>query len=264
MADSRARATPPIELAGDNEDFNFGMDDDDDFVMMDPQPSSPVAKAVERKAQVTIKPEEDEDEDMMEVAQATGVAIASVNISGTRPVPKIKEAYPSPASSSPVRATNQVDASAWNDVTDKLNVVNSSQASETLSFGKLDYNDAIEADGSLRMFWTDYTEINGSLCLFGKVLNKKSDSYVSCFLKIDNILRKLFFLPREHRQRHGRDTTEEVEMKDVYEEVDDLMTKLNVGMHKIKPCTRKYAFELPDIPKEGDYLKLLYPYSSKF
>jgi DNA polymerase alpha subunit A len=52
-------------------------------------------------------------------------------------------------------------------------------------------------------------------------------------------------------------------MKDVYEEVDELMTKLRVGMHKIKPCTRKYAFELPDIPREGDYLKLFYPYSSK-
>lgn len=52
-------------------------------------------------------------------------------------------------------------------------------------------------------------------------------------------------------------------MKDVYEEVDGLMSKLHVGMHKIKPCTRKYAFELPDIPKEADYLKLLYPYDSK-
>jgi len=53
-------------------------------------------------------------------------------------------------------------------------------------------------------------------------------------------------------------------MKDVYEEVDELMGKMRVGMHKIKPCTRKYAFELPGIPKEGEYLKLLYPYSSMF
>ena len=113
------------------------------------------------------------------------------------------------------------------------------------------------------MFWTDYTEVNGSLCLFGKVQDKKSKRYVSCFVKIDNILRKLFFLPREHRQKNGRDTAEEVDMKDVYEEVDELMGKMRVGMHKIKPCTRKYAFELPGIPKEGEYLKLLYPYSSR-
>ena len=52
-------------------------------------------------------------------------------------------------------------------------------------------------------------------------------------------------------------------MGDVYQEVDEVMTKLRVGMHKIKPCSRKYAFELPDIPKEADYLKLMYPYDSK-
>jgi DNA polymerase alpha subunit A len=52
-------------------------------------------------------------------------------------------------------------------------------------------------------------------------------------------------------------------MGDVYTEVDEIMTRLRVGMHKIKPASRKYAFELPDIPKEADYLKLMYPYDSK-
>lgn len=252
------------------EDQDYGDDGymhmDDDMAMDEPLPSSPVAKAVERKSNVAIKAEEDEEDDMMEVAQADGIATARINISGTRPPPKIKKAepYPSPASSSPTRVPPQhIDASAWNNVTDRLNVVNSSQTSDTTSFGKLDYADAVEEDGSLRMFWTDYTEVNGSLCLFGKVQNKKNGSYVSCFLKVDNILRKLFFLPRQYRQKHGRDTTDEVDMKDVYEEVDELMGNLRVGMHKIKPCTRKYAFELPDIPREGEYLKLLYPYSSK-
>lgn len=249
-------------------DDNFMNDmDDGDMPMNDPQPSSPVAKAVERRTQVNVKAEEEEEDDMMEVAQADGIVTASVNMSGTRPVPKIKktEAYPSPASSSPTRPpTDRVDASAWNDVTEKLNTMDSSQLLESRSFGKLDYNDAIEEDGSLRMFWTDYTEINGSLCLFGKVLNKKSGNYVSCFLKVDNILRKLFFLPRQFRQKNGRNTSEEIGMKDVYEEVDELMGKMRVGEHKIKKCTRKYAFELPDIPKEGEYLKLLYSYSSKF
>ncbi|KAF4632128.1 hypothetical protein G7Y89_g5999 [Cudoniella acicularis] len=263
VADDRG-PTPPIESNFDDEgDFMAGIDDGD-MLMTDLQPSSPVAKAVERKSNIAIKPEEEDEDDMMEVAQADGIVTTSVNMSGTRPAPKIKkvEPYPSPASSSPVRSTtNDVDASAWTDVTSKLNVMNSSQSSETLTFGKLDYNDAIEEDGSLRMFWTDYTEINGSLCLFGKVQNKKTGSYVSCFVKVDNILRKLFFLPRQYRQRNGRDTTEEIDMKDVYEEVDEMMGGLRVGMHKIKPCTRKYAFELPDVPKEGEYLKLFYPYS---
>ena len=53
-------------------------------------------------------------------------------------------------------------------------------------------------------------------------------------------------------------------MDDVYTEVDEIMSKLRVGMHKIKPGLRKYAFELPDIPKEADYLKLMYPYNSRW
>jgi DNA polymerase alpha subunit A len=241
------------------------MNMDDDILDNNPQPSSPVTRAVERK-QVTVKAEDDDDDDMMEVAQAKGIATASVNMSGTRPVPKIKKAepYPSPASSSPVRAAaDRVDAASWNDVTQSLNVMNSSQPNETASFGKLDYNDAIEEDGSLRFFWTDYTEVNGSLCLFGKVKNKTNGAHVSCFVKVDNILRKLFFLPREFRQQNRKDTDEEIGMKEVYEEVDGMMDRMKVSMHRMKPCTRKYAFEHEDVPKEAEYLKLLYPYSSK-
>lgn len=51
--------------------------------------------------------------------------------------------------------------------------------------------------------------------------------------------------------------------EDVHQEVAEIMTKLRVGMHKIKSASRKYAFELPDIPKEADYLKLMYSYESK-
>ena len=256
--------TPPLEPNyNDDDSFMEGMDGDA-FSASDPLPSSPITNAMDRKGQHSIKIEE-EDEEMMEVAQAVGdskVKAASVNMSGSRPAPKVIKAtaYPSPASSSPTRPpTDVVDASAWNDVTSKLNVL-SSQEPATSSFGKLRIEDGTENDGSLRFFWTDYTEVHGSLCLFGKVKDKNSDAYVSAFVKIDNILRKLYFLPRTHHQKNGRDTSTEIEMGDVYQEVDEVMTKLRVGMHKIKPCSRKYAFELPDIPKEADYLKLMYPY----
>jgi DNA polymerase alpha subunit A len=197
-----------------------------------------------------------------EVAGHEDANATSVNMAGRRPPPKVKEpAYPSPASSSPTKpVADAIDASSWNNVNSKLNVL-SSPASETKqAFGKLPAQDAVEPDGSLRFFWLDYTEINGSLCLFGKVKNRKTDGYVSAFVKVDNILRKLYFLPRDYRHRHGRDTDEEVDMEHVYQEVDELMTKLKVGMHKIKPCTRKYAFELPDVPREAEYLKLMYAY----
>ncbi|SLM35474.1 dna polymerase alpha subunit a [Lasallia pustulata] len=258
-------STPPLEskFVDDDDDFFRGMDDD--APMSDPMPSSPVINAIARKGQAQVKAEEEEDDDLMEIAQVVGdhnVKTTSVNISGSRPVPKTvkKPVYPSPQSSSPTRApADDIDASVWNNVTSKLNVLSSPPA-QTTSFGKLDVQDALEEDGSLRMFWTDYTEVNGSLCLFGKVKDKKSGAYVSGFVKVDNILRKLYFLPRTYKRTKGIISSEEVEMGDVYQEVDDLMTKLRVGMHKIKPSSRRYAFELPDIPKEADYLKLMYPY----
>ncbi|MCJ1243275.1 DNA-directed DNA polymerase alpha catalytic subunit pol1 [Trapelia coarctata] len=259
--------TPPIESNYDAGDDYMGDFDGEDLPMNDPMPSSPIQKAVERKGLGLVKVEEEEDDDDMEVYQAVGdhsVKAASVNISGSRPVPKVLKqpsSYPTPESSSPTRPpTDAVDPSAWNDVTSKLNVL-SSPASQTSVPGKLGVKDAIEEDGSIRMFWTDYTEANGSLCLFGKVKDRSTGSYVSAFVKVDNILRKLFFLPRVYKQLNGRDTTEEVEMQDVYQEVDALMTKIGVGMHKIKLCSRKYAFELLDVPKEADYLKLMYPYN---
>ncbi|KAH0597087.1 hypothetical protein MHUMG1_05396 [Metarhizium humberi] len=260
--------SPPV--ASIDSDDGLAPDAADDGVlgfqdgpMSDPAPSSPAAKKAERRAQIKSDSQDDEDDDMMEVAHAGAVHSASVNIAGSRQVKKLlkQDPYPSPTSSSPLKQVSgdAVDSSSWNNLTNKLNVVSSS--TETRSIGKIDYKDAIEADGSLNFFWTDYTEINGSLCLFGKVLNKKTKSYVSCFVKIDNILRKLYFLPRQQRVRDGDSTEETVEMADIYEEVDEIMTKLKVDMYKIKACTRKYAFELPNVPKEAQYMKLFYPYT---
>ncbi|KAF1974821.1 DNA polymeras-like protein alpha catalytic subunit [Bimuria novae-zelandiae CBS 107.79] len=254
--------TPPAESAYDDEPLPIM---DDDVPMSDlPLQSSPVVKAVERKAQPLVKIEEEED-DLMEVTQPigrTGIASASVNMAGKRPVAKIRKPdYPTPASSSPPRPPpTAIDASSWNEVTNKLNVMSSPAPAISSSVGKMKPEAALEEDGSLRMFWIDYTEVNGSLCLFGKVKDKNTGNFASCFVKIDNILRKLYFLPRETRLRRGQSTDEEVEMSDVYEEVDNLMSKHRVTMHKIKPCTKKYAFELPDIPREADYLELLYGY----
>ncbi|PKY01505.1 DNA polymerase alpha, catalytic subunit [Aspergillus campestris IBT 28561] len=249
----------------DNDDAPLPTADDDDVPMSDPMPSSPISKAVERKITVPVKVEEPEedDNDWMEIAEVTGQQEAkttSVNMSGSRPVPQIKkEIKPTPMGSSPAKPSTEVVDASWNDVRNKLNVV-SSPASEAKGFGKLRAQDVVEEDGSLRMFWMDFTEVHGSLCLFGKVKNKRNGTYTSAFVKVDNILRKLYFLPREQRHKHGRETDEEVDMEDVYGEVDDMMSRLKVGMHKIKPCTRKYAFELPGVPKESEYLKLLYPY----
>ncbi|KAI0010276.1 hypothetical protein F4779DRAFT_314524 [Xylariaceae sp. FL0662B] len=272
MSEERLPPTPQADdTYPDDDGFLQAMDDDlppptTDLPMSDSAaaPSSPTTKVVQRRTQAKTEPAED-DEEMMEVAHAGTINTASVNLSASRPVKKLAkpDPYPSPGSSSPSKAPDSaIDSSSWNDLTNKLSIVSSSPT-ESRTIGKIDYKNAIEEDGSLNMFWTDYTEINGSLCLFGKVLNKKTGAYVSCFVKIDNIMRNLFFLPRQYRQKDERDTSEEVEMMDVYSEIDEIMTKMQVGMYKAKACTRKYAFELPGIPKEGQYLKLLYPYTKQ-
>ncbi|KAL2146027.1 hypothetical protein VTI28DRAFT_5366 [Corynascus sepedonium] len=269
MIDGSASSPMASDVAMIEDDFAPPVEDEPaapvDVIMSDPAPSSPAAKVAERRTQIKDDTDEfdddDVDDDMMEVAHTGAIAAASVNLSGSRQIKNITKPDPAPASSSLARVPESaVDASSWNGINEKLNVISSSQP-ESRSLGKIDYKDAIEEDGSLNMYWTDYTEVNGSLCLFGKVLNKKTGRYVSCFVKVDNILRKLYFLPRKHRVQGGVETTEQVEMMDVYQEVDAIMTKMNVQMHKIKACTRKYAFELPGIPVEADYLKLLYPYT---
>ncbi|KAK3313779.1 hypothetical protein B0H66DRAFT_566963 [Apodospora peruviana] len=270
VVDDRLPSPIADDARMDDDDFIPPMDDDDvpaparNAIMSDPAPSSPAAKVAQRRTQnKAAADDDDEDDDMMEVAHASAITTASVNLAASRQVKKLikSDPYPSPASSSPAKPSDaDIGASSWNQINQKLNVVSSSPAEQS-SVGKIDYKDAIEEDGSLRMFWTDYTEVNGSLCLFGKVLNKKTNKYVSCFVKVDNILRKLYFLPRKHRLQDGEEGDEEVSMVDVYNEVDTIMGKLNVSMWKTKVCTRKYTFELPDIPKEGQYLKLLYPYT---
>ena len=195
--------TPPLEPDYSHGFFPDGDVDEIRLPAKDHVLSSPAARAADRKAShPTVKIKEEDEDDVMEVAQAVGdldAGTTSINFSGARPVrePRLAEAYLSPPTSSPTRpSTSELDASAWNDVTSKLNVVS---AAESVNVGKLALENAVEQDGTLNFFWTDYTEANGSLCLFGKVKDRSNGNFVSAFAKIDGILRKLYFLPRTHR-----------------------------------------------------------------
>ncbi|KAF4584301.1 DNA polymerase (pol2) [Ophiocordyceps camponoti-floridani] len=266
--DTRASSPPAPEDVDMDDGFTQLLDDDGildagDAAMSDNvAPSSPTAKVAERKSQTKQEAgvkDEDEDDDLMEVSHAGALKTASVNMAASRPVKKPVDPVPD-SSPKPEAASDAIDPTSWKDLNDRLNVI-SSPPSESRGIGKMDHKDAIEPDGSLNFFWIDYVEVNGSLCLFGKVLDKRTEAYVSCFVKVDNMLRKLYFLPRQQRVLDGHESGQEVTMSDVYGEVDDMMTKMKVDMYKIKACTRKYAFELPDVPREAEYLKLLYPYT---
>jgi len=251
---------PPLgTFEDDDAGFTLAPVDDEDTPMGDDliPPSTPSAKVPERKL---LNPEDGEDEDEFAVAEIKGnknISTAKVNITSSRPLKTL--VLSTPATSSPAKAPT-VDSLSWTQVSGGLNIIESSDRS---AVGKVAQKDVLEDDGSLKMFWLDYAESNGSLLLFGKVKDKDSGKFVSAMLKVDGIMRNLFFFPRTHRTCNGKDTDEAVGMEDVYEEVATVMERHRFDSFRVKTSKRKYAFEL-GIPRENEeYLKVLYPYTSK-
>ncbi|KAI8366243.1 DNA polymerase family B-domain-containing protein [Blakeslea trispora] len=123
--------------------------------------------------------------------------------------------------------------------------------------------DVFEKDGHLHMWWYDAYERKekGYVYLFGKVLNRGNGKYVSCCVVVKNIERNLFFLPRNYElDTQGQETSTEVDMSALYSEVSDLCSQKRITRFASKQVTRKYAFELQDVPAESEYLKVLYDY----
>eukprot|EP00794_Sanderia_malayensis_P010093 gene10093-11124_t len=121
----------------------------------------------------------------------------------------------------------------------------------------------VDGEKVLRMFWLDAYEDNfhqpGTVYLFGKVFLENAKTHVSCCVTVKNIERRLFVLPRKFKlDKDGKETEEEVTMKDVYEEFNNVASKLKIMSFKCKPCKMKYAFELADVPSESDYLEVIY------
>jgi DNA polymerase alpha subunit A len=53
-------------------------------------------------------------------------------------------------------------------------------------------------------------------------------------------------------------------MEDLYNEVNEILVKNRITEFRNRPVSKKYAFELTDVPRESDYLEVLYPFSSIF
>ncbi|PWN51312.1 hypothetical protein IE53DRAFT_386318 [Violaceomyces palustris] len=118
--------------------------------------------------------------------------------------------------------------------------------------------DAFEEDRTLRFYWIDYTEQDGTVFLVGKVKDKASGRYVSCCLSVGGIERSMFLLPRPKMLENGHETDKPVTEDDVYDEFDSIRSKMGVKAWLGKWVTRKYAFELAGVPAEGEYMKVKY------
>lgn len=126
---------------------------------------------------------------------------------------------------------------------------------------KLDSTTVLDED-TFKMFWLDYAEADSSLLLFGKVLTKEG-TVVSGVVQINGMARELFALPRKYRMTGGEELDQPVSIQDVHEEIAPILIEnYGLDMLRAKPEHMKYAFELPGVPKEADYLKILLPFKT--
>lgn len=116
----------------------------------------------------------------------------------------------------------------------------------------------------VRLFWLDAYEdkVNqpGTVFLFGRIWSDVSKCYTSCCVSVTNIKRELYVLPRKNKlQKDGTESEEPVKFNDVYQEFDNTVAnKYRIMEYKCRKVTKKYAFDLPDVPSESDYLQVIY------
>lgn len=106
-------------------------------------------------------------------------------------------------------------------------------------------------NSQLDFYWLDaFEHPGGTVDLFGKTSNS-----ISAKLSIKNIQRTLYFLPRESNT---------LTFKDVEEEINELSLKYQWKDLSISCVKRRYAFEVPNIPIEADWIKVRMKFPSSF
>uniref|UniRef100_A0A7N6BPU2 DNA polymerase n=1 Tax=Anabas testudineus TaxID=64144 RepID=A0A7N6BPU2_ANATE len=127
------------------------------------------------------------------------------------------------------------------------------------------------ADGEqvFRFYWLDAFEDHysqpGVVYLFGKVWIESAKSHVSCCVTIKNIERTILkghvylcFNQQKVNPKTGAVTDTPVGMMDVYQEFNELSDKFKIMKFKSKKVEKNYAFEIPDVPSQCEYLEVRY------
>ncbi|XP_015196960.2 DNA polymerase alpha catalytic subunit isoform X1 [Lepisosteus oculatus] len=115
-----------------------------------------------------------------------------------------------------------------------------------------------------RFYWLDAFEDQynqpGVVYLFGKVWIEPAQAHVSCCVAVKNVERSMYILPREHKVnlKTGEESDVRVTMMDVYQEFSELSEKYKIMKFKSKKAVKNYAFEIPDVPSQAEYLEVRY------
>ncbi|XP_041824817.1 DNA polymerase alpha catalytic subunit [Melanotaenia boesemani] len=121
-----------------------------------------------------------------------------------------------------------------------------------------------EGEQVFRFYWLDAFEDiynqPGVVYLFGKVWIESAKSHVSCCVTVRNIERTVYLLPREFKvnPKTGEVSDMPVGLMDIYQEFSEVSEKFKIMKFKSKKVEKNYAFEIPDVPNQCDYLEVRY------
>eukprot|EP00835_Amoeboradix_gromovi_P004687 NODE_381_length_9671_cov_0.208838.p1 type:complete len:1268 gc:universal NODE_381_length_9671_cov_0.208838:3521-7324(+) len=121
----------------------------------------------------------------------------------------------------------------------------------------------LEDKNELALYYMDAYENQGVVYLFGKIFSNAKRKYVSCCVRIKNIERNLYVLPRPYLLDDENNETDQLtSMQDVFLEFNEYRKKYHIKEMQAKQVVRKYAFDIKDVPKESEYLKVMYSYEA--
>ncbi|XP_061121439.1 DNA polymerase alpha catalytic subunit [Syngnathus typhle] len=147
---------------------------------------------------------------------------------------------------------------------DEEGPVNEAPAEVEVDSSKLPLVEGPDGEQLFRFYWLDafedpYTQ-PGVVYLFGKVWIESARAHTSCCVCIRNIERTMYILPREYKvnPKTGEVSDTRVEMMDVYQEFSELSDKFKIMKFKSKKVEKNYAFEIPDVSTQSEYLEIRY------
>ncbi|XP_053344293.1 DNA polymerase alpha catalytic subunit isoform X2 [Clarias gariepinus] len=234
-------------------------------------PSKPAASIQPQKLKVE-EPEEacdsldfdevDFDEPMeleSEQQQEKETAVKAETEAETKPSVKLE---PKPEPEEEVLISGMVGGSCWGKMEDQE--VDESPVEVQVDSSQLPMVEGADGETAFRFYWLDAFEDQynqpGVVYLFGKVWIETAKAHVSCCVAVKNIERTMYFLPRERKVNlaTGEETDVPVGMMDVYQEFNSLSEKYRIMKFKSKKVEKNYAFEIPDVPTQCEYLEVRY------
>ena len=202
-----------------------------------------------KSEQIHTAADVDDDSDLMNVIEPIDIDPQDLNTTEESQKSKLFKNEAADATDWLSYAKSMSSNTEWGATTDNKGLA--SEATTTNS------NNPNADSSSLLMYWIDAFERNGCVYFIGKTYVESQKKFQSCCLVIRNIQRNLFVLPRQSRLS---DPNKPISMEEAEQEFRSKVRTQGLTKFNTKKVSRKYAFEIPEIPRESEYLKVTYPF----